>query len=106
MNAERLNATGFDWLYIEEPYGHVKLTDCRFEVRQRTRWNFNTQSSVPDGEATFVIGTVVESSWCGALLCGVPIAKPTERYPVGSTFEFRIRCESDLATNTTRYIAM
>lgn len=95
-------------MHIMEPYGWVKMVDCRIERREQRRLDFASQKYVTDGTATFVVGTVEDSDYCGALLCGVPVAGigRKSRYPVGSAHECRIRHASDLERHETRDIAM
>lgn len=95
---------GFSHTYIEEPYGWVRMEGCRLETREVSVCR--PYSGYEKRQATMVVGTVADSSWCGALLCGVPVVKATkERYPVGSEFECEIRYQSDLVHGVTRRIA-
>ena len=91
-----------------QPYGWVEMVDCVVETRtsKETRYNFGGQQQV-DVTRTYVRGTVSRSSYCGALVCGVPLVKSTsDRYPVGSTYECRIRYERDLERGCTVDVAM
>lgn len=91
-----------------QPYGWVEMTDCVVETRTtiETRYDNGGQRQ-REVTRTYVRGTVTDSSYCGALLCGVPIAKATsDRYPVGSTYECRIKHDSDLERGLTVDVAM
>lgn len=70
-----------EFLSIQEPYGYIKLKNC-------TLYEFEQEGSAQYRGQVFkrylVEGEVVESKWIGAFFAGVPVVKPTERYPVGS----------------------
>lgn len=90
-----------------QPYGYVKIVNCRIEIRSVPVFDFNSQRYTGLRSETYVVGTVAESSYCGVLVCGVPMVKPTsDRYPIGSTYECRIRYDSDLQRKRTVDVAM
>ena len=90
-----------------QPYGWVRMENCHVEERMVEQYDWNCHPRkiimVP---ARFVVGTVVESNYCGALLCGVRVGKPDNtRYPIGSTHACRIRSENDLKEGRTIDVA-
>jgi hypothetical protein len=101
-----------------QPYGWVEMVDCVVEEREvpdygkpvevRTPgWSWGTTTYPHTRKATFVVGTVSASSYCGALWCGVAVSKPnSDRYPVGSRHECEIKRPSDLENGRTIYVAM
>jgi hypothetical protein len=94
-------------MHIMEPYGWVKMENCRVEEREERRWNFDKRAYDGTIVRKYVVGTVADSSYWVGLFCGVQLSKPrNDRYPVGSAYECRIRHESDLVRGETRDIAM
>jgi hypothetical protein len=105
MNAKTVELAEFT--HEMQPYGWVKIKDCVVETRTNQEVDYNNGRKLKDVTRTYVRGTVIASSWCGALWCGVPVSKPrTDRYPVGSSYECRIKHESDLERGATVDVAM
>lgn len=95
------------YTHVMQPYGWVKMRDCRVESREETYVDYNNGRKARTRHVTYVVGTVEASSYCGALLCGVPVVNATEkRYPPGSVHECRIRNASDLDRRQTVDVAM
>lgn len=97
----------FEWTHEMQPYGWVHVENCHVKVVDVAQFDFNLQRYNGTRRAIMILGTVKESSYCGALLCGVPVVKATNtRYPVGSKHEFEIRWPSDFTHQRTVDVAM
>ena len=102
LNEPKAIAIRKEFLSIEEPYGWIKLKDCTlYEYQQYGDAQYKNQIFT----LYYVEGVVVDSSWCGALLCGNPISKAKEKYPKGSIQQIHYVNPSDFEQGKRRYIA-
>lgn len=91
--------------HLMEPYGSVVVDHARVELRTTPNWDFSSRAYKGTRDEMWIVGRVVESRYCGALCCGVPVVPSTERYPIGSEYAFRVRWECDLVARCVRDIA-
>jgi hypothetical protein len=62
-----------------QPYGWVRMINCRVEERQVPQYSYNGSRFEQTGTTTaqFVVGTVEDSSYCGALWGGRTVDTPS-----------------------------